>query len=42
MERLFIAPDRESVEGTILFNMPADYQGKRFTMFGSILKRESR
>jgi len=27
---LFTAPDRESVEGTILFNMPADYQGKRF------------
>lgn len=27
---IFIAPDRESVEGTILFNMPAEYQGKRF------------
>lgn len=27
---IFIAPDRESVEGTILFNMPADYQGKIF------------
>lgn len=27
---IFIAPDRDSVEGTILFNMPADYQGRIF------------
>lgn len=27
---IFIAPDKYSVEGTILFNMPADYQGKLF------------
>lgn len=27
---IFIAPDRESVEGTILFNMPADYHGRLF------------
>lgn len=27
---IFIAPDRNSVEGTILFNMPANYEGKIF------------